>query len=121
MRITAVFEDNIISVDGVARHVTWSAALAEGWRAIQWDGNGGEIEYGDRNERANDMAIPALLHALWGAGTLLGTEVTAPTDTVALARAAVIDAMVVTAARDPAAPKMPAFFTDFAWLRYDRA
>ena len=113
MKITAIFEDNVIAIDGVVRTVTWSATLPAHWRAIQWLDNAGEIEFAasptapQHNEFSTDAGIPKLLNTLWANGSG-GAQPTgpAPDDVVAMARAQVLDAFIVQAAQSPTAPQL---------------
>lgn len=43
MRLTVIFPDATVYVDGVARHVEMPPHDAN-WRAIQWDGDLGDVE-----------------------------------------------------------------------------
>lgn len=106
MKISALYADNVIILDGVPRRVAWSAALPDGWSAIQWVGNAGVIEFGTprKVEKSVNSAIGDLLQKLWASGT----EITAqapPSDVVAQARAQIIDAFIVQAAQDKSAPQ----------------
>lgn len=107
MRLSAVFDDNVVTVDGASRRVTWSSILPAKWHAFQWYDTVGELEYGDRNEKVYDGALAALFKAAWDAGTDGGAPVADPTtDAVAQARAAVLDQLVLQAAQDPAASQV---------------
>lgn len=43
MRVTVIFDDSAVYVDGVARNVTMPEHDAN-WRAIQWHGAAGDVE-----------------------------------------------------------------------------
>jgi len=107
MRLSAVFDDNVVTIDGASRRVTWSSVLPAKWHAFQWYDTVGEMEYGDRNEKVYDSALAALFQSLWNAGTDGASPVADPTtDAVAQARAAVLDQLVLQAAQDPAASQV---------------
>lgn len=44
MRVVIIKEDNAVNVDGVKLHVDCSSLPAD-FHALQWYGNGGELEY----------------------------------------------------------------------------
>ena len=69
MKIQAIREDNILAIDGEWRIVgAWSAALPEGWWAVQHDDAGmSDLEFGPSNRR-NESPVPA------GVLTLLRTQ-----------------------------------------------
>ena len=107
MRLSAVFDDNVVTIDGASRRVTWSSVLPAKWHAFQWYGTVGEMEYGDHNEKVYDGALAALFKSAWDAGTDGGAPVADPTsDALAQARAAVLDQLVLQAAQDPAASQV---------------
>ena len=107
MRLSAVFDDNVVTVDGASRRVIWSSVLPAKWHAFQWYDTVGEMEYGDRNEKVYDTALAALFKSAWDAGTAGDSPVADPaTDAVAQARAAVLDQLVLQAAQDPAASQV---------------
>lgn len=106
MKISAIRDDNVVIVDGVARKVAWSSALPEGWSAVQWQGNAGLVEFSQprKVERTDDAGLATLLKALWDAGGKnLGTPAAAD-DVVATARAKVLDSFIVQAAQAVDAP-----------------
>lgn len=45
MRVTIIRDDNAVMVDG-ERHTVDCSALPADFHALQWDGTGGEVEYG---------------------------------------------------------------------------
>lgn len=103
MKISAIREDNTVYVDGAARTVTWSTQMPDGWRAIQWDGTTGHIEFDDArvNQPLTNPALPLLAKAAWDAGAGLGVVEASPVDVVAAARAAVLDKLVLEQAQAP--------------------
>jgi hypothetical protein len=50
MKVTVVFEDGVILVDGEARHGFIFTDVEPNWRVIQWQNNKGwiEVHHGDR-------------------------------------------------------------------------
>lgn len=109
MKISAIFDDNVVIVNGLARTVVWSKALPAGWHAVQWDTNAGEIEFSEprHNEPLLDSGVASLLKALWDAGSVYGIDVPPPPDdVVARARASVLDAFIVQAAQNPDSPQL---------------
>ena len=106
MKITAVKDDNLVIVDGMARRVVFSSVMPADWHAVQWSGSGGHIEFSadsKRNEVLTDASIANLLKAAWDAGVALGSEVATAPDTVAAARAEILDDLIIAAAANPVA------------------
>lgn len=62
MRVTIVKSDNMVAVDGEG-HAVDCSALPEGFHALQWDGQSGEVEYamtrcdhcGARTKKGNEF------------------------------------------------------------------
>lgn len=106
MKISALYTDNVIVLDGVPRRVAWSDALPAGWSAIQWVGNAGIVEFSEprKTEKSTNSSIGDLLQKLWANGTAI-TSQAPPTDVVAQARAQILDAFIVQAAQDKDAPQ----------------
>lgn len=68
MRISVIFDDELVMVDGVGYRVTLPDEPDV--HAIQWTGQTGEIEYRDQhtpNEAIDDQAVLAPYLALWQA------------------------------------------------------
>jgi hypothetical protein len=67
MRVTVVRDDGLVGVDGVFRSVNLSG-LPEGVRVMQWDGEGGHVEYDNEwwpNERIGAIEVMLPFVDLW--------------------------------------------------------
>lgn len=76
MRLSVIFDDELVMVDGVGYRVNLPDAPEI--HAIQWNGQAGEIEYRDQhtpNEAIDDQAVLAPYLALWQAAHDAATQV----------------------------------------------